>query len=487
LPARTAAEAAPLLRFVPPSTHQATGSDLHRVCLTRLCDAFRLSQPLGVSFLPEPFRPCFVPVTPLGFALQRFVPLACRRHLSVRLPLVELLAKRPAGPGRHVAASGHPEPPRTSARPVIASTCRRRHASWRATCLTRASPQSYGWVRVPGAPCSVTRRGGRRNSPSVGVTTRRVSRPVSRSRHPGSVVVGKCRRLAHAGGESPFEARGHRVVVSTKRNRIAAPGSRERSPVVPIDPPGCGLVRFRPLWSLPVVPVENGPGPRKPNPPARCRTAGLRKPRSPSQISGGERLADPRSESEACWPSSHSPQTIQFPAGPKTDHPLARAARLQTRLQGFEPRESPCYQPSGVTRMVGADPLLGFHLPRVLPLPGAAVPLYGLLSRTYEERAPKRPPPRASESRHQGGWLASLEGCRPFRVFRPRPRHVPRAKARRRVPFVSPGQVPRPPRGLLISRPSAPDRRSRAVDHRRSRRFAVGFRPTFHGPTRTSA
>jgi hypothetical protein len=116
----------------------------------------------------------------------------------------------------------------------------------------------------------------------------------------------------------------------------------------------------------------------------------------------GERLADPRSKSEACWPSWHSPQTVRFPAGPKTDHPLARAARLQTRLQGFEPRESPCYQPSGVTRMVGADPLMGFHLPRVFPLPGAAVPLHGLLSRTCEERVPKRPPSRAPESRRPG-------------------------------------------------------------------------------------
>lgn len=92
-----------------------------------------------------------------------------------------------------------------------------------------------------------------------------------------------------------------------------------------------------------------------------------------------------------------------FPADPKTVRPPTRATRLLTRLQGFEPRESPCYHPPGVTRVVGADPLLGFHLPRVFPLPGAAVPLYGLLSRTCGTRAQKlRPAPCAPESRRPG-------------------------------------------------------------------------------------
>jgi hypothetical protein len=74
-PYRTAAVQPPLLRFSGPSTHEATGSDLRRVCLTRLCYAFRLSQPLDVFFLPQPLRLCFAPVAPLGFALQRFAPL----------------------------------------------------------------------------------------------------------------------------------------------------------------------------------------------------------------------------------------------------------------------------------------------------------------------------------------------------------------------------------------------------------------------------
>jgi len=66
----------PLLRFVPPTTLEARGSDQHRACLTRLCDAYRLLPPPGVSFLPRPSRLCFTPVTPLGFPLQRFAPLA---------------------------------------------------------------------------------------------------------------------------------------------------------------------------------------------------------------------------------------------------------------------------------------------------------------------------------------------------------------------------------------------------------------------------
>jgi hypothetical protein len=69
-----------------PTAHQAASSDLHRVCLTRLSCASRFSQPLDALFRSEPLRPCFMPVTPLGFRFQRF-PLpgsgcASRRSLS---------------------------------------------------------------------------------------------------------------------------------------------------------------------------------------------------------------------------------------------------------------------------------------------------------------------------------------------------------------------------------------------------------------------
>ena len=54
-----------------PTTLTETGSDLRRGYLPRLCCAFRFSQPLDALFRLQPLRPCFVPVTPLGFRLQR--------------------------------------------------------------------------------------------------------------------------------------------------------------------------------------------------------------------------------------------------------------------------------------------------------------------------------------------------------------------------------------------------------------------------------
>jgi hypothetical protein len=44
-----------------------------RGCLPRLRSTFRLSQPLGALLRAYPLRPCFMPVTPMGFHdLQRF-------------------------------------------------------------------------------------------------------------------------------------------------------------------------------------------------------------------------------------------------------------------------------------------------------------------------------------------------------------------------------------------------------------------------------
>jgi hypothetical protein len=45
----------------------------------RLCGAFRLSRPLDASFRSQPLRPCFMPVTPLGFRFRRF-PLLDNRQ-----------------------------------------------------------------------------------------------------------------------------------------------------------------------------------------------------------------------------------------------------------------------------------------------------------------------------------------------------------------------------------------------------------------------
>jgi hypothetical protein len=62
------------MRFLAPLTLEATGSDPHRACLTRLCSACRLSQPLDALLLPKPVRLCFAPVTPLGFIPSEVFP-----------------------------------------------------------------------------------------------------------------------------------------------------------------------------------------------------------------------------------------------------------------------------------------------------------------------------------------------------------------------------------------------------------------------------
>jgi hypothetical protein len=51
------------------------GSDQHRVCLTRLCCALRLSQPLSALLLPWTSRPCFMPVALVGFLTLQSFPL----------------------------------------------------------------------------------------------------------------------------------------------------------------------------------------------------------------------------------------------------------------------------------------------------------------------------------------------------------------------------------------------------------------------------
>lgn len=67
------------------SALSAGTSDLRRVYLTRLCCAFRLSQPLDALFRFQPLRPCFMPVTPLSFYLQGFPPI-CNQLLLSKSP-----------------------------------------------------------------------------------------------------------------------------------------------------------------------------------------------------------------------------------------------------------------------------------------------------------------------------------------------------------------------------------------------------------------
>jgi len=95
---RPASTPLPLLGFLAPSAHEATGSDSRRACLTRLRCAFRLPRPLDALLLPKPVRLFFTPVALVGFTLQRF-PLRTRRAPSREtLPLVALSMARLAAP-----------------------------------------------------------------------------------------------------------------------------------------------------------------------------------------------------------------------------------------------------------------------------------------------------------------------------------------------------------------------------------------------------
>ena len=67
-----------------PTTLAEACSDQHRVYLTRLCSASRFSQPLDALLRTQPFRPCFMPVTPLGFCLQRFSLPGSEPRLSTK-------------------------------------------------------------------------------------------------------------------------------------------------------------------------------------------------------------------------------------------------------------------------------------------------------------------------------------------------------------------------------------------------------------------
>jgi hypothetical protein len=59
-----------------------------RVCLTRLRGASRLSQPLDALLRAYPLRPCFMPVTPMGFMIFRGFPSGIARPASrTALPL----------------------------------------------------------------------------------------------------------------------------------------------------------------------------------------------------------------------------------------------------------------------------------------------------------------------------------------------------------------------------------------------------------------
>lgn len=126
-----------------------------------------------------------------------------------------------------------------------------------------------------------------------------------------------------------------------------------------------------------------------------------------------QRTDDPTVDWPPCGSRRRMAETVRQRTAVRLRHPETR----RTRLQGIEPRESPCSQPPGVTRAVGADPLLGFHLPRVLSPPAVAVPStrppLAHLELAGAETTARPVPQSVSE---QEDWLASLEVADPFEV-----------------------------------------------------------------------
>jgi len=86
----------PLLRFVAPTAHEVAGSDLHRACLTRLCCAFRLSQPLDASFPPNTLPVLFRTGGTRGVRPSEGFPSDCRDASRHPLPLLAFVVDRRA-------------------------------------------------------------------------------------------------------------------------------------------------------------------------------------------------------------------------------------------------------------------------------------------------------------------------------------------------------------------------------------------------------
>jgi hypothetical protein len=88
------------------------------------------------------------------------------------------------------------------------------------------------------------------------------------------------------------------------------------------------------------------------------------------------------------------------------------------RLQGFELRKSPCIQSPGFTLTIGADPLLGFHLPGVFSPPATTVPnTRSPLTHLGVAGAETAASPVPQSLNEQDNRLVSLETADPSEVF----------------------------------------------------------------------
>jgi hypothetical protein len=80
-----------LVRFSAPLAHwHGDSTNIRRGYHTRLRSALRFSQPPSAFFFPKPFRPCFMPVTLLGFAPTELFPCRSPIRLSTPAPLLTL-------------------------------------------------------------------------------------------------------------------------------------------------------------------------------------------------------------------------------------------------------------------------------------------------------------------------------------------------------------------------------------------------------------
>jgi len=82
------ADERPFLGVLSPSTFPNAGSDNCRVFHTRLCCAFRFSQPRDALFRPRSLGLISCRIRPWGFDFQRFLPPRSHHGFHRALPLV---------------------------------------------------------------------------------------------------------------------------------------------------------------------------------------------------------------------------------------------------------------------------------------------------------------------------------------------------------------------------------------------------------------